>query len=146
MPYAGLIRVPSTLNIQHQLQPVEQGPKLKRAYQIHSQAQDRPVTGPRIQDKHTLPPNSDKALTRPQETGRSHDDQQEVSGKHVCRSRCKVSCVDDTDYDYLKPETGPSRSEAQNKGKRVAEVIDVDSHSSEDDWLPRKAKRKRKAQ
>lgn len=138
--------VPSTLNIQHQLQPVEQGPKLKRAYQINSQAQGRLVTGPRIQGEHALPPNSDKPLTRPQGTGRRHGDQQEVSGEHVYKSRCKASCMDDTDYDYLKPETGPLRSKAQNKGKRVAEVIDVDSHSSEDDWLPRKAKRKRKAQ
>jgi len=136
----------STLNIQHQLQPVEQGPKLKRTYQIHSKAQDRPVPEPRAQGKHALPPNSDKRLTRTQKTGSRHGDQQEVSGEHVYKSRCKVSFVDDTDYDYLKPETGPSRSKAQKKGKRVAEVIDVDSHSSEDDWLPRKAKRKRKAQ
>ena len=66
------------------------------------------------------------------------------------KSRCKVSCVDDPEYVYLKPETGPSRSRAQNKGKEVVKVIDsdVDGYSSEDDWLPRKAppaKRKRKA-
>ena len=45
--------------------------------------------------------------------------------------------MDDTDYDGLELETGPSRSKAQNK-KKVAEVIDVDRDSSEDDCLPHK--------
>jgi len=117
---------------------------------MHSKAQDRPATVPQIQTEHAAPPHSVKPPTRPQESVARHDDQQEESGKGPLKSRRKkVSWVDDTDYDYLEPETRPPRRIAQNDDKRkVVDVIDVDGDCSEDDWLPRKAppaKRKRKA-
>jgi len=147
---AGLITSRSTLNIQRQLQPAEQEPKLKQANQIHSNARIQPAAAPRVQTKHAPLPHLDKPSTKPQGSSTRHGDEQEERGKRASKSRRKkVSWVDDTDYDYLEPGTRPPRYIAQNNGmKKELEIMDVDGDSSEDDWLPCKAppaKRKRKA-
>lgn len=147
---AGLITSSSTLNIQRQLQPAEQELKPKRANQIHSKAQNRSGAVPRVRTEHAFAPPLDKPPTKAQEGPARHEDQQEEEdGRRRAKSRRKkVSWVDDTDYNYLEPETGSSRRTAQRNRKKVVEVIDVDGDSSEDDWLPRKAppaKRRRRA-